>query len=235
MRTRTLGVLAAAAVLTGLNVAPAGAATEPELHLPVIRSGAEHIGLNVVCDDQDWQPVKSALFTAPVPLKSYPGSPAWGYGTGYLVKDLKAGSRHTVSYGCGSVTRTTQVTVQPPETIGEVGLKLNPSSGRPGEAVKLVRRCDKRNKPNTEPVSAALDSVWYQGGNPLDSNFSAKVRADVKPGRYAVTIRCGAVSRSVFFTVLGSPGHQQPPPAAGGGQVKVKPVGGVETGGGDLG
>ncbi|MGW0518959.1 hypothetical protein [Crossiella sp. NPDC003009] len=238
MRARTLGVLAAAAVLTGLTVSPAGATTEPVLHMPAtIHLGMERVSISLVCQGRDFQPVRSSVFTETVPVQPSPYTPTWAYGTGHLAKNLKVGSKHTVSYGCGSVTRTTQVTVLPWETVGEVGLTLTPSSGKPGDAVKLVRRCDKRNKPNTEPASAALESVWYQGGNPQDSNFSAKVKAGVKPGRYPVTITCGGTTRSVFFTVLGSPGHQPPPPppATGGGQVKVKPVGGVETGGGDLG
>lgn len=229
MRARTMGVLAAAALLTGLAAGPAVASTEPVLHLPVIYLGAGHISLNVVCPDKDWQPVRSTLFTEPVRLTSAAADPTWGFGTGNLAKGLTAGSTHTVSYGCGALSRTQQVTVQPPQTIGQVRLQVSPGLGRTGEQVKVVRTCYKANNPNTAPVSAALEPMTRWTGTAYEQTFETKVRAGVKPGRYQVSFRCGGTTRTVFFTVEGPPG-QQPPPPVSGGQVRIKPVGGVETG-----
>ncbi|GAA2837974.1 hypothetical protein GCM10010452_77660 [Crossiella cryophila] len=227
-----MGVLAAAALLTGLAAGPAVASTEPVLHLPTIYLGSEHIPLNVVCPEQDWQPVRSTLFTEPVRLASYPANPTWGFGTGYLAKGLTAGSTHAVSFGCGAVSRTLRVTVQPPETIGQARLQVSPSAGRVGDKVKVVRTCYKANKPNTVPVSAALEPMTHWTGTASEQTFETKVRAGVKPGRYQVSFRCGGTGRTVFFIVEAPPG-QQPPPPVNGGQVRIKPVGGVETGGGE--
>lgn len=236
MRARALGLLAAAAALTGVTAAPAAASTEPVLHLPTIYADNGHIPLNVVCAGKDWTTVTSAtLFRGPVTLVAYQGNPTWGFGTGYLVEGLKPGSTHTVSYGCGSVTRTAQVTVQPPQTIGPARLSVSPGAGRPGDTVTVTRTCYKANNPITVPVSAALERMVTWTGGAYEQVFQTKVRAGVKPGRYQVHFTCGGTARTVFFTVDSPPGQQPPPAGGGGGQVRVKPVGGVETGGGDLG
>ncbi|MBP2474673.1 hypothetical protein JOF53_003545 [Crossiella equi] len=112
---------------------------------------------------------------------------------------------------------------------------MRPDTAKPGQTVTLERNCYKVSRPITEPESPVLAEVVVKERGPYLSVFSARVRAGTRAGRYPVTVVCGPGRKSAWLTVTGPPPPRPAPgPAQGPGQVPVKPLGGVETGGGEL-
>lgn len=87
---------------------------------------------------------------------------------------------------------------------GDASLKIEPSqrSYHGGDVIKLDAKCDS-NRADIA-VSAALDNVkeWIKTGrNDFNIQATARVRGDVKSGRFDVSFRCGDQKISVSIDV----------------------------------
>lgn len=226
---RVLGTVAAVAALTAAAaVAPAAAGAEQN-HVRVtnrpLAAGAVHLA--GWCDHASQRSTTtSPVLVAPVEMtRGRPGNFAL-VGTGQ-VKPGTAPGTYDLSMTCGPTPVRGKITVHR-DTVGRPALLVTPIAGTPGSTVKLVGICEPVNELG-QPSSPALAGKlrWKQTGR-ATYEVTAKVAA-VTPGQYVIEYYCGAGLYSRIFTVLDG-GKPAPPP--GPGQVKDKPKGGVETGGG---
>jgi hypothetical protein len=111
---------------------------------------------------------------------------------------------------------------------------LHPSSGaRPGESVDVFGVCNEPGFTSRQLESPVLEPAKVtrnlDGEAPSVSGHT-QVKKDAKPGRYSVSLKCSGVPVKTAIVVIGS---NKQPTSTPSGQVKVKPRGAAETGGGE--
>jgi hypothetical protein len=117
-------------------------------------------------------------------------------------------------------------------------LGLRPSVGlHPGDSVEVFGICNEPGFSRRKLESQVLDPTEVSrnvgDGEAPSLSGHAQVRKDAKPGRYTVSLRCEGALVSHTIVIVSGQKHPASPKPTPSGQVKVKPKGAANTGGGD--
>nr|CTQ94756.1 hypothetical protein [Kibdelosporangium sp. MJ126-NF4] len=127
-----------------------------------------------------------------------------------------------------TIAPTTAPTSEPTDVKGSI--KVTPGVAKPGQKVTVTLTClGPTGASNGKVVAPVLTIAGFsQTGENSPYVSAATVKANTKPGTYPVGVECYGYPFKTTLKVVGDNDKQQAPTP----QVKVKPKGAAQTGGG---
>jgi hypothetical protein len=100
-------------------------------------------------------------------------------------------------------SRTMDLSTLPAPAPGVSWLRVSPEQGAPGAAVSLDVAClDSLGTVHSPVLGIGALKASPEGHQPWHLTGPATVRPDAKPGRYPVSVMCGAGALSATFSVV---------------------------------